>query len=330
LLFFNLSSVFADDMTLQKQKWLLGITSRFEVERDEINAQIQKSKTMIERCENIINAALETGNDEAKLMATDALRHAESAKNKFEKKKHVAETSIFHMQRQIANLSESNAKDLHYVVAGYTGDVGYRSAGEGKFIPLASNSNKQPQPGDMIYTGQNGRAELYFFDRDGGGNMMTLGKHTMLHLEKDKAGLSQFEKVKLTLMKGYLHFQESIDWRVKAKHKKRTELIEEWEECAEKYGLDSVKCKNYFSRIARTVWSGAVACSIRGTEFAIHEDEKKGTQIFVFKGSVIVSNNPGNKIKIIDAGYSIEGSPEGEMSEPRKIDLSSVSQWWKE
>jgi hypothetical protein len=104
------------------------------------------------------------------------------------------------------------------------------------------------------------------FDRHGIESNVTIGEYSRLHLEKDESRLSQFENLKLTLMKGCLHLQKKMDKRVGLKHNKRAALTEEWEDCAQKYGLASLACRGYFRRISNTIWTPSVTCSVRGTE----------------------------------------------------------------
>ena len=318
------------DDAVQKINWLQGLAFKYEKMKDKAIVQIKRAEATISKCGSIIKIAREKGNKEAERVARNALATAGETKRISQKNKLIAEMSISHLRHLMTSLSENDLQGLLYVVAGYVGDVQYYSANDSRVYPLTSISRRQPQPGDTILTGKNSRAQIYMFDRHGTQSDVTLGEYSRLHLEKDESKLSQFENLKLTLMKGCLHLQEKMDKRVGRKHNKRAALTEEWEDCAQKYGLNSLACRAYFSRIKNTIWTPSGTCSIRGTEFVAFEGEKTGLRIVVLSGRVIVSNKKQDEIKIVEPGFGVNVSRQGKISKPKKIDASGVTRWWAE
>ena len=338
LIFYGIS--FAQDAEIQKSNWLLGVIFKLENMRDKAIADIQKYEGEIQKCdntisksENIVRLAQQKGNVKAEIVAREASLKAQEAKIKNEKNRSMAELKKKRSELAIANVRNmladklSQTQEIKSVVTNYSGNVSILKK-NGETIPLENNRSGYLETGDEIWTLGNSSAELQFLE---GRGSLKVGEYSKVKMEEDDAGTQVMNmiqgKVNINVEKAE-NYQKMMEEKIKAykedlktvKDETKQKIVDEYESIKK----TSVKFVKRFE--VRMV---DVICSVRGTQFLVYEDEKKGTEVVVLEGSVEMKRTKGEKTIIINAGYKGVATKDGKLSEPEKIDLSKMERWWE-
>ncbi len=200
------------------------------------------------------------------------------------------------------------AVNFNCKITAVSGYVEIQKANSKKIQILDDQQTFVLEKGDIITTGVNGRIKLHF-DFESGGRDMIVGKSSQLTIEQGSDG-SQYP----TLMKGQIHFSKGIVDDALSQMQKEFSQSEIGQRIKKKIEI-------------RTP---TVAIAVRGTIFTLSEDSLKGTELIVMEGSVELTELKSGKSIIVEGGNKGNIITNGEISEPIKIDISSIEKWWEE
>jgi hypothetical protein len=300
-------------------------------------ADIQKSENTIRKSQNIIRQAQEKGNAQAEMIAREALAKANEAKVKNEKNKSTAELKKKRSELAIANVRNmladklSQNQEIKSVVTNYSGNVSILKK-NGETIPLENNRSGYLEAGDEIWTLGNSSAELQFLE---GRGSLKAGEYSKVKMEADDAGTQVMNmiqgKVNINVEK-VENYQKMMEEKIKAyKEDLKTVKDETKQKIVDEYESMPISLKKALVRFAKKfeVLTNTSVIAVRGTQFLVYEDEKKGTEVVVLEGSVEMRGTKGEKIIIVNSGYKGTVTKGGKLSEPEKIDLSKIERWWE-
>jgi hypothetical protein len=159
------------------------------------------------------------------------------------------------------------------------------------------------EKGDVITTGATGRIKIHF-DFESGGRDIIVGKFSQLSVEVDKDG-SQYPFMK----QGQLHFSKGI--------------VED--------AINELSRTEIGQKIKKKIQvrTPSAVTSVRGTTFTLSEDSLKGTELIVLEGSVEFTGLKTGKSVLVEIGLKGIIKPNGEISEPIRIEISNIEKWWE-
>jgi hypothetical protein len=324
----------------EKSDLLLSVIFKLEKMRDDATADIQKCENAIQKCdktisnsENIIKAARENRNVEAEKIASDAMARAKVAKEKNSDMKKLAEEKQKKVQLALATVknefskSLSNPQKIKSVITSYSGRVSIQKK-NGEHFTFEKNQEGFLEDGDEISTYENSRIEMQFLD---GRGTMIVGPNSQVKIEDVEAGTQV-----MNMIKGQVNFtveklenyQAKMEGKINAyKEDIKTVKDEFKQKIVDKYNSIIKYPENVLKKFeVRTL---AFVASIRGTQFLVYEDEEKVTELIVLEGSVEMKGiKEGNTI-LVNAGYKVTATKDGFLSDPKKIDLTTIERWWE-
>lgn len=315
LCFFLLPSLsFAQDAS--RNSWLFSVVVKLERMRDDAASDIARYEKLIRDCEAsvsrseaIITQFVQKGNVRAEQVARQALANAQEARKKNEAGKSAtvtrkvrAEEAIARVRNLLTGKSPVDA-EIQAVVSNYSGDVGYFSKRLNKTIAFDDARAGYLETGDEIRTSGGSRAQVHFLD---GRGTIDIGENSKLAIER-----SDNDSQVIGLLKGKINVE-----------------VEKFED----FGKDFLKgLKTHWER-KLSVRTPAWAMAVRGTRFLVSTDDSAGTELVVLEGSVEVRSaheKNGDVSLMVDAGYRIQASNDGIISEPEKIDMTEIERWWE-
>jgi len=342
LLVFN-SISFAQDAKVQKSDWLLGVIFKLEDMRAVAMEDIQKYESEIQKCdnimsrsENIVRLAQQQNNAKAEEIAREASSKAQTAKTKnielkdsaeFNKKK--AEIALAHVKNEFSD-ALGNPQKIKSVITNYSGRVSIQKK-SGEIIDSNQNQVSLLEKGDEIVTYGDSSAELQFLD---GRGTMKVGQYSQIKMEEDDAGTQAMSmirgKVNVSVEK-MENYQKMMEEKIKAykedlktvKDEVKQKIVDEYESINKSIDEFQKKTKLY-KRKRFEVRTAMAVCAVRGTQFLVYEDEKKGTEVIVLEGSVELKSKNENRIVVVNEGYRVVAVKDGKLSEPEEIDISNL------
>jgi hypothetical protein len=324
----------------EKSDLLLSVIFKLENMRDNAIADIQKYESTIQKCdntisrsENIIQLARKEGNSEAEKIASDALNKAKNAKEKNSEMKKSSEENQKRVELALATVknefskSLSNPQKIKSVITNYSGRVSIQKK-NGELFTFEKNQEGFLETGDEISTYENSSIDLQFLD---GRGTMNVGPYSQVKMEEDEAGTQV-----MNMIKGQVNFtveklenyQATMEEKINAyKEDLKTVKDEFKQKIVDEYNLIIRYPENVRKKFeVRTL---PFAASIRGTQFLVYEDDKKGTELIVIEGSVEMKGiKEGNTI-LVNTGYKVTATKDGILSDPKKIDLTTIERWWE-
>ena len=322
----------AQMMGPERSHWLLGVIFKLETMRDKAIADIQKYEGEIQKCddtinksENIVRLAQQNGNAKAERIAREASIKAQEARTKNRDNKTSAEHNKQRAEGGLATVKNELSKALSQpqkvisVITNYSGRVSIQKK-SGDIIDVAKNQTGLLENGDDIVTYSNSSAELQFLD---GRGSLRVAEFSRVKMEEDDAGTEVMKmiqgKVSIGVEKADT-YQKMMEEKLKEYKEKGSNLPTEYETF-----IKGLKARIQSKFEVRT---SSGAASVRGTEFLVYEDEKRGTELIVLEGSVEMKGNKGDKTIVVNAGYKGSITKDGIVSEPQKTDISKRETWW--
>jgi hypothetical protein len=317
----------------ERSNWLLGVIFKLENMRDQAIADIQKYEGNIQKCdntisksENIVRLAQQKGNVKVEIIAREASLKAQEARIINRDKKHSAELNKKRAEFALATLKNelSNAllqpQKIKSVITNYSGRVEIQKE-NGEITDFGKKQTSLLEKGDAIVTYGNSSAELQFLD---GRGSLKVGEYSRVKMEEDDAGTQVMNmiqgKVNISVEK-LENYQKMMEEKLKEYKENVSNIPEDYEKF-----IKGLKARIQSKFEVRTS-HGAV--SIRGTQFLVYEDEKTGTELIVLEGNVEMRGIKGAKTVVVNAGYKGTTTKDGILSEPQKIDISTIERWWE-
>ncbi|MCX6328332.1 MAG: FecR family protein [Bacteroidia bacterium] len=325
----------------EKSDLLLSVIFKLEKMRADATADIQKCESAIQKCDktisnsgNIIKVARENRNVEAEKIASDAMARAKAAKEKNSEMKKSSEENQKRVELALATVknefskSLSNPQKIKSVITNYSGRVSIQKK-NGEHFTFEKNQKSFLETGDEVSTYENSSIDLQFLD---GRGTMNIGPYSQVKIEEDEAGTQV-----MNMIKGQVNFnveklenyQATMEEKINAyKEDLKTVKDEFKKKMVDEY--DSIKkhTKEYITKKFE-VRTPACAVAVRATQFLVYNDEEKGTELIVIEGSVEMKGiKEGNTI-IVNAGYKAIVTKDGILSDPKKIDLTTIERWWE-
>ena len=342
LIFYGIS--FAQDSDVHKNNWLLGVIFNLENIRDEAIADIQKYEGEIQKCdttinksENIVRLAQQKGNVKAEIIAREASLKAQEAKIKNIELKNSAgfnkiraEGTLATVKNELSNAlshSQAHPDEIKSVITNYSGRVSIQKE-NGEIIDFGKNQTGLLEKGDAIQTYGNSSAELQFLE---GRGSLKVGEYSKVKMEADDAGTEVMNmiqgKVNISVEK-LENYQKMMEEKIKAykedlktvKDEVKQKIVDEYE--------STKKAMETFAKKFEVRCTNAIM-TVRGTQFLVYEDEKKGTEVVVLEGGVELKSKNETRTVVVNEGYRVAVAKDGKLSDPEKIDISNLERWWE-
>lgn len=329
----SFNNISAQEYSYQKNILLLSTILKLEKNITKSVEDIRRYENAILKCERtiaasekIISLAQEKGNLEAGKVAKDALLKSSEAKeknirllNSAKLKKKQSEVILTSVKNEIL-VNSKNAPVIDAIALNYYGDITILK-NNGEQLKLNDSQNSLLENGDVITTSQNSKVELQFLE--GRGNIH-IGENTKLKFNqqdstdivdlikgKVKLGVQKIDKFEKDLIEQYEKYKETV-----------TSIPESYEQFVKRW---QAKMRKKFE--VRTPWGGG---AVRGTEFLVNNDDKKGTEIIVLEGKVEMKSASGLNTILINAGQKGIINDEGVLSKPVQVDVTKLERWWED
>ncbi len=326
-------NILAQDFSDQKNPLLLSTIIQLEKNVTKAEENIRRYEKEIIKCEKtiatsekIINLAQEKGNTEAEKIAQDALSKSSEAKEKNIKllnsaklRKQQSEIILASVKNKVS-VNSKNSPLIDAVALNYYGEISIQRQ-NGEQFKLNDRQSSLLENGDVITTSENSKVELQFLE--GRGNINIDGNTKLKFIKQDstdvvdlikgkvKLGVQKIDEYEKDLLGQYEKYKQTV-----------TSIPESFEQFIKSY---KAKFKKKFE-----VRTPACAVAIRGTEFLVYNDEKKGSEIIVLEGTVEMKSTNGLNTILINAGQKGIANDEGTLSEPIQIDISTLDKWWED
>lgn len=328
------------DSDVHKNNWLLGVIFKLEMVKDSAVADIQKYEGEIQKCENtisksenIVRLAQQKGNVKAEIIAREASLKAQEARIKNREKKNSAELNKKRAEFAVATVKNELSNALSHpqmiksVITNYSGRVSIQKE-NGETFDSGKNQPVFLEKGDFIMTYGNSSAELQFLE---GRGSLKVGEYSKIKMEADDAGTEVMNmiqgKVNISVEK-VENYQKMMEEKIKAyKEDLKTVKDETKQKIVDEY--KSIKKATVKFAKKFEVRMVDVICTVRGTQFLVYEDEKKGTEVVVLEGVVELKSKKENRTVLVNEGYRSAVAKDGKLSEPEKIDISNLERWWE-
>jgi len=198
----------------------------------------------------------------------------------------------------------------------------------GEHFTFEKNQKGFLETGDEVSTYENSSVELQFLD---GRGTMNVGQYSQVKMEEDDAGTQVMNmiqgKVNISVEK-LENYQKMMEEKIKAyKEDLKTVKDEIKQKIVDEY--ESMEESGYKFAKKFEVQASKVAVAVRGTQFLVYEDEKKGTEVVVLEGGVELKSKNETRTVVVNEGYRVAVAKDGKLSDPEKIDISNLERWWE-
>ena len=213
------------------------------------------------------------------------------------------------------------------VVSSYYGEVLIQKAQIDKINKFDGESNIFLEKGDVIMTSENSKMEMLF--HNGRGNLL-IGESSKVCITEDSLGNQAMDLINGKVSVSYLNSvkieEELRTLELQLKNSKTDEEKNYYEklmdECDKLLNIEKAKMGKKFN-----VRCPSAVTSVRGTKFISTYDENNGFEVIVTEGSVELTSNKDGRVVIVNEGFKGKVTPDGEITEPEKIDISKIEKF---
>jgi hypothetical protein len=302
----TLSSLRAQDE--QPNEWLRDLFTRLKHVEDKAVASIAEYREKIDRCDKAISES-EARADRArqKRISRKTIEKELEAKRRYQAAIRVAEIRKSQAGRGMSTVAKEMVRGrstMDAIIGSSVGRLEIYSDPRAGLPGPAEDGRAALNVGDEIVTHENSKGQLYCMD---GMCWIDVDANTRLKLESSDSGSQAFG-----LMKGklYVAVNRAVDSVMKQGRMVRERVKKKVE-----------------------IRTPTAVCGVRGTQFMISTDDSGGTTLAVFEGSVSVRSRREDPLRneiLVNGGYQLKISSNGEMSEPNRLDAAEAQRWWEQ